>query len=311
MTADTIDEAIAEARRRQEISDRDVSESVAHFADSLRLVCALWNLTATGWFDDGAGTPTLAVRQPYGVHGVLKLAPPGDLDVAAGVMRAADGTGYARVLQWDASRGALLTERLGESLSRHSHDLSAQTDVVASVLVEAWRVPLDHGSPFTGKAIGLVSILDDLGERYGSQHSDAVWQAYRYASELARSERPEVVCHGDPHAGNVLRRADGWALIDPDGFVGERSYDLGVTLRDACWEIEAAEEAERGSASSWLRRECRRVAGLVDANPERVWAWAFVERVTTGLFLRWHGYDEKAEAFLSTADVLVRSWPQA
>lgn len=85
-----------------------------------------------------------------------------------------------------------------------------------------------------GKAIGLVAILDDLGERYGSQHSDAVWQAYRYVSELARSERPEVVCHGDPHAGNVLRRADGWALIDPDGFVGERSYDFGVTLRGAC-----------------------------------------------------------------------------
>lgn len=53
------------------------------------------------------------------------------------------------------------------------------------------------------------------------------------------------------------------------------------------------------------------MAGLVDADPERVWAWAFVARGTTGLFLRWHGYDEKAEAFLSIADVLARSWSQA
>ena len=72
----------------------------------------------------------------------------------------------------------------------------------------------------------------------------------------------------------MLRRGDGWALIDPDGLVGERAYDLGVSLRDACGQSEAAEEAER---------------------------------VTTGLFLRWHGYHERAEALLSTAAVLARS----
>ncbi len=71
-------------------------------------------------------------------------------------------------------------------------------------------------------------------------------------------------------------------------------------------EIAAAEEAERGSAAAWLERECRRVAGLADADPDRVWAWAFVERVTTGLFLRWHGHDQRAETFLSTAHVLTR-----
>lgn len=77
--------------------------------------------------------------------------------------------------------------------------------------------------------------------------------------------------------------------------------------RDACREIEAAEEAERGSAASWLGRECERVAGLADVDADRVWAWAFVERVTTGLFLRWHGHDGEAARFLSTADVLARS----
>jgi streptomycin 6-kinase len=57
-----------------------------------------------------------------------------------------------------------------------------------------------------------------------------------------------VVCHGDPHAGNVLRRGDGWALIDPDGFVGERAYDLGVVMRDACREITDAEASQPGAA---------------------------------------------------------------
>lgn len=200
-----------------------------------------------------------------------------------------------------------MTERLAEPLSQYFVKRSAQGDVVLAVLAEARRMPLDHGSPFAGRAVGLVSIPDELRERYGYRHPDAVRKAHRYASALVRSERPEVVCHGDPHPGNVLRRGDSWALIDPDGFVGEREYDLGVALRDACWEIAAAEEAERGSAASWLRQECDRLAGLADTNADRVWAWAFVERVTTGLFLRWHGHDQRAETFLSTADVLTRS----
>lgn len=78
-----------------------------------------------------------------------------------------------------------------------------------------------------------------------------------------------------------------------------------------CWQIEAAEAVERGSAASWLRQECRRVAGLADVDPDRVWQWALVERVTTGLFLRWHGYDDETETFRSTADALERSASQA
>lgn len=81
----------------------------------------------------------------------------------------------------------------------------------------------------------------------GPKHPDALVLAQRYASEWAATERPEVVCDGDPHPGNVLRREAGWALIDPDGIVGERADDLGVVLRDACGEIVLTEASEPGS----------------------------------------------------------------
>ena len=105
-----------------------------------------------------------------------------------------------------------------------------------------------------------LQILADLGPRYGSDLGEAIGWATGYARELADTERPEVVCHGDPHAGNVLRRGSGWALIDPDGFVGERAYDLGVVLRDACDEFAAAEAAGAGAAGgageALLRERC-------------------------------------------------------
>ena len=99
----------------------------------------------------------------------------------------------------------------------------------------------------------------------GPKHPDALVLAQRYASEWAATERPEVVCDGDPHPGNVLRREAGWALIDPDGIVGERADDLGVVLRDACGEMVLMEASEPGSGVTFLREACRQLADLADA----------------------------------------------
>lgn len=305
MAPDAIEQAIAEARRRLGISDRDVSSSVEHFAAVVRPVCADWGLTAECWLDGGVGMPTLAVSSLDGTSGVLKISQPGALDAAVRVMRAAAGRGYVRVLAWDARCGALLTERLGRELWMEAPTLVEQAQVVVPLLRDAWRVPLDCGSPFGGKASGLLGILADLGARYGTEHPDALVLAHRYASELAATERPEVVCHGDPHPGNVLQREAGWALIDPDGFVGERAYDLGVVLRDACGEIVVMEASEPGSGVTFLREACRQLADLADADPERVWRWGFVERVTTGLYLRWFGYAGESATFLDTAAKLA------
>ncbi|WP_295702390.1 aminoglycoside phosphotransferase family protein [Lapillicoccus sp.] len=306
MIEDVIESAVAEARRRGEMSERDVSGSVAHVERALPVVCRDEGLTPDSWFSGGAGMPTLAVTTADGTAAVLKLDQPGLLDVQAQVMLAADGHGYARVLTWNPSLGALLTERLGDTLWTEARSLEAQTAAILPVLREAWDVPIEVGSPFVGKAAGLRTILADLGPRYGSGHPWALARAEGYATALATSEQPEVVCHGDPHAGNVLRRGGGWALIDPDGFVGERAYDLGVVLRDACREIEAAEATTAGSGAALLDAACHRLGPLAGVDPGRVWRWAYVERVTTGLYLCWHGYPEEAASFLATADLLLR-----
>ena len=41
-----------------------------------------------------------------------------------------------------------------------------------------------------------------------------------------------------------------------------------------------------------------RAADVTGTDPERVRQWAFVERVATGLYLRWFHDDETAESFL-------------
>lgn len=297
--------AVAEAERRRGISDRDVSASVRHFGAVVRSVCQEWGLTVERWLEGGAGTPPLAVRRTDGTAAVLKIAEPGALDGAVRVLTAGVGHGYARVLAWETGRGALLLERLGHDLWTETSTLSGQGQVLVPLLHQAWRVPLPCGRPFQDKASGLVAILADLGPRYGAEHADALAVATGYAEGLAASERAEVVCHGDPHAGNVLRRGGGWALIDPDGFVGERAYDLGVVIRDACSEIANAEAVQAGAGRRMLREECCRLADRASADAERVWRWGFVERVTTGLYLRWHGHARESARFLDTATLVA------
>jgi streptomycin 6-kinase len=301
---DPIDLAVVEAERRASISDRDLSASVRHYGAVLRDVCRDWAVTVEAWLEGGAGTPPLAVFRADGSAAVLKIAEPNGLDAAVRVMRAAGGRGYARVLSWDAPRGALLLERLGNDLWSEFSTVAEQGEVLVPVLKEAWQVPLTSGRPFQSKASGLLRILADLGPRYGAGHEDVLAVATRYAEELATSECPEVVCHGDPHGRNVLRRGEGWALIDPDGFIGERAYDLGVVIRDACREIADAEAFQTGAARALLREACRRVAVAANLDPGRVWRWGFVERVTSGLYLRWYGHAAESARFLDTAALL-------
>ena len=305
MPGAVIEDAVAEARGRESRSGRDLSRDVEHYARTLPAVCAEWDLEPVGWLPGGVNPPPVEVRTGSGDAAVLKVQRPGVQDVAAAVLGAADGHGYVRAIAWDAARGALLTERLGEQLWEARADLDGQIRVIVPLLRQAWVVPPATGRPFESKAIGLRRILEQLGRRYGGAAPDALRMAADYAESLASDERPEVVCHGDPHAGNVLRRGEGWALIDPDGFVGERAYDLGVVLRDACLEFIDAEESRPGAGVALLRAGARLLAGLGGADAERVWRWGFVERVTTGLCLHWFGYPDEGARFLNAAEAIA------
>jgi streptomycin 6-kinase len=163
-------------------------------------------------------------------------------------------------------------------------------------------------APGEDKAAQLAGIVrrfrqDDDEERWGA----ALDSAHEVARHLSATREPtrDVLCHGDPHPGNALQ-TDGiprYKLVDPDGFRCEPEYDVGVTLRDFSREILAS----RDHAAARTRHEalCLHAAELTGTDAQRVRQWAFVERVTTGLYLRWFNDDETAESFLDAATVLL------
>lgn len=208
---------------------------------------------------------------------------------------AGGGGGSRRLAHRAARRGTL--EGCADAGSAGAGDRAPASGRVAGAdrvwqLVRGQGVRAVGGTGRTGAAMRCPVRL-----RPGWRH--------RYASELAASERAEVVCHGDPHAGNVLRLGAGWAFIDPDRFVGDAPTTWGVVLRNR-------------AGRSWRRRLS------TTARATRCWArsadaWpssrtsiptacgAGVRRARhTGLYLRWHGHAVALATFLDTAAVLGR-----
>ena len=130
--------------------------------------------------------------------------------------------------------------------------------------------------------------------------------AIGYAAERAAAFSPQraVLVHGDGHAGNILLTpgtADGttgFRLIDPEGLISEPAHDLGVALRDG------NEQLLAGDTAAAAMERCRRVSLQTGVEGDAIWQWAFIERVSTGLFLFSLGHRQEAGPYLTVADRL-------
>jgi streptomycin 6-kinase len=89
-------------------------------------------------------------------------------------------------------------------------------------------------------------------------------------------------------------------FIDPEGFRCESEYDLGVALRD--WNAQLTASTH---ALADLRRWCESLAGITATDAEAIWQWAYLERVSTGLYLKHHGLPNLGQPFLETATRLL------
>jgi streptomycin 6-kinase len=82
--------------------------------------------------------------------------------------------------------------------------------------------------------------------------------------------------HTDYHHHNLLRRGDGWAVIDPKPFVGEPEFDVPPFLANPIGVTVTRPLTER------------RIRAFADAglDGDRIRAWSIVRGVLDGLPLR-------------------------
>lgn len=230
-----------------------------------------------------------------GALAVLKLALPGEwASHQIETLLLAGGRGYVRVIEHDHVRQAMLLERLGPSLAALGLPAAEQIEIVCSTLRRAWSVAPDPRFQ-TGaeKARALAEFIGRTWRALGEPCPERVVErALSYAAARAAAFDPDraVLVHGDAHGANTLCVPGDereFKLIDPDGLFAEPACDLAVPMRE--W-------------SGDLHERCAWLSRLTGVDPQPIWEWGFVERVSTGLLALDVGREQLGREMLAVAD---------
>ncbi len=277
------------------VRERATSNGVAgrRWLDELpELVAALadqWGLELGSSFPGGTSAFVAAATDRSGRACVLKVAMPLEMDDgdefgrSVLVHQLADGRGCAELLDHDMTAPAMLLERLGPNLDDLGLPLDQLLETVATTLRQFWRPVADDCGLPTGaeKAAWLATFIttswQELGRPCGR---DVIDRALAYCDERATAFVPStaVLVHGDAHGWNALvASGDTFKFVDPEGLLSERAHDLAVPMREYNLPLLA------GDTPRLVRERADLLASRCEVDPEPVWQWGFIERVSTGL----------------------------
>jgi streptomycin 6-kinase len=71
----------------------------------------------------------------------------------------------------------------------------------------------------------------------------------------------------------------GFVYVDPEAFIAEPAYDLGIVMRD--WTADFLD----GPTKSLARHRCGLLSKYSGLDGDAIWEWGFLERVATGLYV--------------------------
>lgn len=159
---------------------------------------------------------------------VLKVGiPRSSVRTEARALDLAGGRGYARLLEYDAVRRAMLLEKLGPRLSDSGLTVEGQLGQLCRTYLESWK-PLPHGRGLISgrrKAHWLGLFIKKHWDQLGRPCTAATLErALEFATRRGQAHRAAgcVLVHGDGHGNNaLLGPGGGYSLIDPDGLFAE------------------------------------------------------------------------------------------
>src|SRR5260370_17414220 len=125
------------------------AEGAGWLARVPRLVAELesaWGIKVGRIFPNATEAYVSEASKANGEQVVLKVPLAGSEKSARelGMLQAANGRGYVRLLRYDPESGAMLLERLGPQLAQMNNPVDKQIEIICATLQSAW-MPLPHG----------------------------------------------------------------------------------------------------------------------------------------------------------------------
>lgn len=211
---------------------------------------------------------------------ILKVAREGSDEKTAAVLKHYDGNGAVRLIKLEGQ--ATLLERAMPGTHLSALVLRGEDDQATQILCDVIK-KLHARETFFGSTISVEDLKEGF-ERYlysgDSQIPQSlVKEAESIYGEFVKSQKKPILLHGDLHHDNVLydeRR--GWLAIDPKGYIGEPTYEVGALLRNPVAHPDLYQNPER------MRRRVSIICERLGFERERVIAWAFSQVVLAGIW---------------------------
>ena len=248
-----------------------------------------WTLDLGAAFVGGTASYVVAATDADGRSCVLKVAMPLDMDEHDAFARSvrahelAAGRSCAELLAYDTSAPAMLLERLGLNLADLGLTVPEILEAITTTLRDFWR-PVAVGDGLRSgpeQARWLARYISAAWAELGRPCERAVIdRAIEYCDRRVASFDPSqaVLVHGDAHGWNTLDAGGGtYKFVDVEGLWSEREHDLSVAMR------EYNEPLISGDTPRLVRERAEMLAERCSVDPQAVWEWGYIERVSTGL----------------------------
>jgi len=300
-------------RRRAESLGDEGRRWLAGMPDLIAELEGRWSVRVERSLPGGTAAFVGAARTADGLPVVLKISVPDpEFGDEIGTLERAQGRGYVVLLANDRAHGAMLLEALGPGLDQAESSPDRRIKILCRLLTTVWELPRPESGRMSvplDKATSLHSMVSRLWQELDAPCSERVIeQALLFARRRAAAFDPDrcVVVHGDAASANALSvlspRAGaetGFVFVDPDGFLGDPTYDLGVALRDWSGELLASDDPR-----ALARHYCHLLATHSGMDEQAIWEWGFLERVSTGLYSLAMGARDLSNPFFDTAEAL-------
>jgi streptomycin 6-kinase len=225
-----------------------------------------------------------------GSEAVLKIALPLDnpeIFNEARFLQIANGERSVKLLRLDASRRAILLERLspGENLKEVCRrDKARAVEIAIQILRGLAKKPPPNSTFQT-----LDEWFGDFFRKALTTNFPAEFQnkTREFYERLNSNLKGEFLIHGDLHHENVLSAArEPFLAIDPKGIVGAVGYDIGVFLNNHLWWLASDENLKEK-----LNDAVRQFSEAFEIERLDLRRWAYAQMVLSA----WWTFDENGE----------------
>jgi streptomycin 6-kinase len=264
-------------QRIQRIWGAQGGQWVEHFPDILAHCESAWGLKQISPFEDLSYNFVASAVTQTEEAVILKIGVPNpELVTEAVALRVYNGNGAARLLAFDAERGALLIEQLAPGTMLHHLGDNPQESRIAACLMAQLCLPPPEGHRFPSLndwAKVFTRVRDNYRlETYGLPLS-MLETAQQLAGQLSETADGEWLLHGDLHHFNILYdRSRGWTVIDPKGVIGDRAFQAA---RFFCNPIPVLLSSPDLLAITRQRAEI--ISAELEIDQQRILEWAYVD----------------------------------